>query len=132
MEKKIRENLKKFREAAGLSQKQLGALAGKGESAIQAYESGRTDIPLSSLVSIMGALKISFADLERGEKVGAPVEKPVEILIYNQEDRLNTAAILIKNGYTVEQGKRQRTQTGKALDYFLKIRKYSESADTSR
>lgn len=132
MEKKIRENLKKFREAAGLSQKQLGALAGKGESAIQAYESGRTDIPLSALVSIMGALKISFADLERGEKAEAPVEKPVEILIYNQEDRLNTAAILIKNGYTVEQGKRQKTATGKSLDYFLRIRKYSEGADTSR
>lgn len=132
MEEKIRENLKKFREAAGLSQKQLGALAGKGESAIQAYESGRTDIPLSALVSVMGALKISFSDLERGSRAEAPVENPVEILIYNQEDRLNTASILIKNGYTVEQGKRQRTQTGKALDYFLRIRKYSESADTSR
>ena len=54
MEERIREHLKKFREAAGLSQKQLGALAGKGESAIQSYESGRTDIPLSALVSIMG------------------------------------------------------------------------------
>lgn len=132
MEEKIREHLKRFREVAGLSQKQLGAMAGKSESAIQAYESGRTDIPLSALVSIMGALKISFADLERGNRAEAPVEKPVEILIYNQEDRLNTAAILIKNGYTVEQGKRQKTATGKALDYFLRIRKYSESADTSR
>lgn len=60
MEKRIRENLKSFREEAGLSQRQLGALAGKGESAIQSYESGRTDIPLSALISIMGALKISF------------------------------------------------------------------------
>ncbi|MBD5504623.1 MAG: helix-turn-helix transcriptional regulator [Lachnospiraceae bacterium] len=132
MEEKIRENLKKFREGAGLSQRQLAALAGKSEGAIQAYESGRTDIPLSALISVMGVLKISFADLERGSKAEAPVEKPVEILIYNQEDRLNTAAILIKNGYTVEQGKRQRTQTGKTLDYFLKIRKYSADADTSR
>lgn len=132
MEKKIRENLKKFREAAWLSQKQLGALAGKGESAIQAYESGRTDIPLSALVSIMGALKISFADLERGEKAEAPVEKPMELLIYEQKERLDTASILIKNGYTVEQGKRQRTPTGKTLDYFLRIRKYNEAADTGR
>ena len=132
MEEKIRENLKKFREEAGLSQRQLGAMAGKGESAVQAYESGRTDIPLSALVSMMGALKISFADLERGSREEASTEKPVEILIYNQEDRLDTASILIKNGYTVEQGKRQRTQTGKVLDYFLRIRKYSESADTSR
>lgn len=132
MEERIRENLKKFMEAAGLTQKQLGALAGKGESAIQAYEGGRTDIPLSALVAIMGALKISFSDLERGKREDKPVEKPIEILIYNQEERLNTSAILIKNGYTVEQGKRQRTPTGKSLDYFLRIRKYSENADTSR
>lgn len=118
MGEKIREHLKKFREAAGLTQKQLGAMAGKGESAIQAYESGKSDIPLSALISIMGALKISFADLERGSKTEPPAEKPVEILIYNQEDRLNTAAILVKNGYTVEQGKRNKTPTGKALDYF--------------
>lgn len=131
-EENIREHLKKFREAAGMSQRQLGALAGKGESAIQSYETGRTDIPLSALISIMGALKISFADLERGSKAEPPAEKPVEILIYNQEDRLNTAAILIKNGYTVEQGKRQKTATGKALDYFLRIRKYNDTADTSR
>ena len=44
------------------------AFPGKGESAIQAYESGKSDIPLSALISIMGALKISFADLERGSK----------------------------------------------------------------
>lgn len=29
----------------------------------------------------------------------------VELKIYNQEDRLSVAAILIKNGYTVSQGK---------------------------
>lgn len=132
MEKRIRENLKKFREAAGMSQRQLASSVGKGESTIQSYESGRTDIPLSSLVAIAGALKVSLADLERGEREEKPTEKAVEVLIYNQEDRLNTAAILIKNGYTVEQGKRQRTANGKALDYFLRIRKWSESADTSR
>lgn len=115
-----------------MSQRQLGALAGKGESAIQSYEAGRTDIPLSALISIMGVLKISFADLERGSKAEPQAEKPVEILIYNQEDRLNTAAILVKNGYTVEQGKRKKTETGKVMDYFLRIRKYSDSADTSR
>ena len=32
----------------------------------------------------------------------------VELKIYNQDDRLSVAAILIKNGYTVSQGKRQR------------------------
>ena len=132
MEEKIRANIKKFREEAGLTQKALADRIGKSESAIQGYEGGKTDIPLSVLASILKTLKISFADLERGSKEEPQVEKPMEILIYNQEDRLNTAAILVKNGYTVEQGKRQRTQTGKILDYFLRIRKYSETADTSR
>lgn len=132
MEEKIRANIKKFREEAGLTQKALADRIGKSESAIQAYEGGKTDIPLSALAAILKALKISLADLERGNREDAQESKPVEILIYNQDDRLNTAAILIKNGYTVEQGKRQRTQTGKALDYFLRIRKYSETADTSR
>lgn len=132
MEEKIRANIKKFREEAGLTQKALADRIGKSESAIQGYESGKTDIPLSGIASILKALKISLADLERGSKAEVQAEKPMEILIYNQDDRLNTAAILIKNGYTVEQGKRQRTQTGKSLDYFLRIRKYSETADTSR
>lgn len=132
MEEIIRVNLKKFREAAGMSQKKLGALVGKGESTIQSYESGRTDIPLSALVSIMKVLNISFTDLEKGERTEKLDEKPMEILIYNQDDRLNTASILIKNGYTVDQGKRKRTESGKVLDYFLRIRKYSEGADTSR
>lgn len=132
MEEKIRANIKKFREEAGLTQKALADLIGKSESAIQSYESGKTDIPLSGLVAILKALKISLADLERGSRNDVQEDKPVEVLIYNQEDRLNTAAILIKNGYTVEQGKRKRTETGKVLDYFLRIWKYSEGADTSR
>lgn len=32
-----------------------------------------------------------------------------ELRIYNQEDRLNVAQILIKNGYAVRQTKRKRT-----------------------
>lgn len=132
MEEKIRANIKKFREESGLTQKALADRIGKSESAIQGYESGKTDIPLSALTAILKMLKISFADLERGSKAEVQAEKPMEILIYNQDDRLNTAAILVKNGYTVEQGKRNRTPTGKALDCFLRIRTYSESADTSR
>ncbi len=40
----------------------------------------------------------------------------MELKIYSKEDRLKVAAILIDNGYTVSQGKRQRTPTGKTLD----------------
>lgn len=46
---------------------------------------------------------------------GNPV---MELKIFNLEDRLNVAQILIKNGYTVSQGKRARTQTGKTPRLF--------------
>lgn len=132
MEEKIRANIKKFREEAGLTQKALADRIGKSESAIQAYESGKTDIPLSGLVAILKALKISLADLERGSREEKKPDDAMEILVYIQEERLNVASILIKNGYNVEQGKRQRTPTGKAVDYFLKIRESASAADTSR
>lgn len=54
----------------------------------------------------------------------------VELKIYNLEDRLAVAQILIKNGYTVSQGKRQRSPTGKTLDYYLKVTEDPENAET--
>lgn len=56
----------------------------------------------------------------------------MELKIYNKEDRLKVAQILIDNGYTVSQGKRQRTPTGKSLDYFLRVTEDSENADTAK
>lgn len=40
-------------------------------------------------------------------------EKEMLIKIYNQQDRLDVAQILIKNGYTVSQTKRARVPGGK-------------------
>ena len=56
----------------------------------------------------------------------------MELKIYNQEDRLTVAAILIKNGYTVAQGKKQRIPTGKSLDYYLKVSEDFDNADTAK
>ena len=55
-----------------------------------------------------------------------------ELRIYNQQDRLDVAAILIKNGYTVSQTKRQKTPTGKTVDYFLRVTLDENNADTSK
>lgn len=132
MEQKIRENIRLFREKAGLSQRNLAELIGKSESAVQGYENGKTDIPLSSLVAIAAALKITFAELSEGKKEKKTVEKDQEIKIYNLEERMNVATILIKNGYTVRQGKRLRTPTGKTLDYILYIQEDERNADTTR
>lgn len=54
----------------------------------------------------------------------------MELKIYNLEDRLAVAQILIKNGYTVSQGKRQKSPTGKTLDYFLTVKEDPNNAET--
>lgn len=54
----------------------------------------------------------------------------MELKIYNLEDRLAVAQILIKNGYTVSQGKRQKSPTGKTLDYFLVVKEDPNNAET--
>lgn len=59
-------------------------------------------------------------------------KQPIRLRIYSQEDRLNIAQILIKNGYQVNQMKKKRSETGKTVDYYLEIRELPEAADTSR
>lgn len=59
-------------------------------------------------------------------------EKEMLIKIYNQQDRLDVAQILIKNGYTVSQTKRARVPGGKTVDYFLKAKLDEENANTTK
>ena len=47
--------------------------------------------------------------------------KVAEISIDKLEDRKTVTAILHENGYTVGPGKRKKTETGKQLDYYLKV-----------
>ena len=56
----------------------------------------------------------------------------MELKIYNQQDRQDVAAILIKNGYTVSQAKKNRSPTGKTLDYYLRVTEDEDNADTSK
>ena len=55
-----------------------------------------------------------------------------ELRIRSQQERLDVAATLIKNGYTVSQVKRQRTPSGKAVDYFRRVSPDEGNADTSK
>lgn len=54
----------------------------------------------------------------------------MEISIYNQEDRLAVAQILVKNGYKVCQGKRAMGPSGKQVDYTLRIEETEEKVRT--
>lgn len=44
-------------------------------------------------------------------------EEIAELKVFSREDRKTLAAILFDNGYTVRQGKKKRTETGKTVDY---------------
>lgn len=50
----------------------------------------------------------------------------IELTIAKEEDRIQVAGILIKNGYRVQQMKRKRTVTAKAYDYLLIAEKPGE------
>lgn len=53
-----------------------------------------------------------------------------ELRIFGKDDRRLVAAILFDNGYTVRQGKRKRTETGKSLDYTVIVTdRYGASTD---
>ena len=53
-----------------------------------------------------------------------------ELKIFSKEDRKTVAAILFENGYTVRQGKKKRTETGKSVDYTVIVTdKKGESAE---
>lgn len=45
----------------------------------------------------------------------------VKLYIDKLEERIEVAGILIKNGYTVSQGKEKKSPTGKTYDYFLVV-----------
>lgn len=51
----------------------------------------------------------------------------MKLEIYNEEDRMKVAAILVRNGYTVRQDKERKTPTGKSYTYFLQVEKEVKS-----
>ena len=55
-----------------------------------------------------------------------------ELRIRGQEDRILVIGILAKNGYDVGQHKRQRTPTGKIVDYYVHGKLVAENADTAK
>jgi len=56
--------------------------------------------------------------------------KAMRIRIFNEEDRLKFAAVLIKNGYRVHQSKSQRPGK-KTMDYFLVAEDVAEGKNES-
>lgn len=64
----VGENIKKFRLARNLTQKQLGELVGASEAYIRAYESGRRNPKPASIEKIATALKVDV-DVLMGKEI---------------------------------------------------------------
>lgn len=50
----------------------------------------------------------------------------MKLEIFKQEDRMTVAAILVKNGYKVSQGKARKAPNSKSYIYFLDVEEVSE------
>ena len=48
-------------------------------------------------------------------------QQTIELKIFREEDRKTVASILFSNGYTVRQGKRLKTPTGKSVEYLVVV-----------
>nr|DAG12784.1 MAG TPA: hypothetical protein [Caudoviricetes sp.] len=122
--KNIGLNIKRIREDRKISQKKLGELVGKSESAVGNYETGSTDIPCSALLSIAEVLECGpeeFFGVKHDD-----FNPLAELRIYTQEDRQAVSGILVKNGYTVRQIKVPR-EKGKS-NYLCLQAKLEESS----
>lgn len=65
MSKELGENIKKAREAAGLTQEQLGAMVGITGVAIMRYEKGLREPKLAMVDKLAGALGVTRYDLTK-------------------------------------------------------------------
>ena len=102
-EKKVGNTIAEFRKRSGFTQKELAGRIKKSETTVQNYESGKIDIPLSSLMAIAEALEVEPAVLVGGEADDFGAE--IVIRAYREEDRRTLIAILGMNGYTTRQVK---------------------------
>ncbi|AUN16102.1 hypothetical protein B2H91_19725 [Clostridium botulinum] len=59
----LAENIKKYRNKLGLTQKQLGEKIYKSEILIRKYESGKTNVPPSTLFDLCNVLDVEIAPL---------------------------------------------------------------------
>ena len=71
----VGDNIKKYREQLGLSQKELASMCGIGVSTIQYYEYGKTSPKLPTLQKIANALHV---DIKKLDESVADFEIPLE------------------------------------------------------
>lgn len=129
----VGQNVRKLRTKMGLSQKAFGALIGKSESQVSAYETSSTAMTIDTLFEIAKAGRVEPEDILRGFGERKESEEwDAELRIYNVEDRKQVMTILAVNGYDVGQHKKRATPTGKTVEYYVHATDRKENADTSK
>ena len=106
--------------AAGMKQRDLGEAIGKDARSVSNYEKGDVDIKLSTLIKIAEVFNTTLTGLLTPMKPNPPKRKSIELRVYQLEDRMQVAQILVKNGYTVSQVKRSK-EGQKTVEYRLKL-----------
>ena len=129
--KDVGDAIRLLRTRNGLSQERLGKLAGMDARRISKYETGYSDLKVSALIRIADALGVRPSVILAPELVqgtGTKQKRHAEIRVYQVEDRMAVASILVKNGYTVSQVKRAK-EGQKTVEYRLRL---EESEDNVR
>lgn len=127
---RVGEEIRRVRMKMNMTQKEFGEMIGKSESQVGAYETAKTAPSVDILFRIAEVANVPPEEL----LVGAPEKNgwDLEMRVYNLEDRKSIMTILAVNGYDVGQHKRNRTPTGKTVDYFVHATDCKENADTSK
>lgn len=129
MECTIGTQLKKLRNAAGKTQKEIAEQLFIIESTYRNYENDRVKPDLDTIMKLIQIFGTTADYLLLGIEPPPKVRKDVyELKIYKEEDRVTVAGILNKNGYATCFNKRKRMENGKAIDYYVLV-KATENGD---
>ena len=103
----IGKKIRKYRNLAGVTQKQLAEKIGKAESSIQKYEAGKVEIPFNVLGNIAKSLDVEiidllddFTELEIENNTDGMREEYLISLGYQTDSVDNESAIIRYNGYS--------------------------------
>lgn len=105
IDKRVGQRIRRYREAAGLTQAELGDILQWGDRAqtrISHYEVGRRAVGISDLKEIAAALRVSVDDLVDGKTVGAvdagePIargDRKALVRLYNSLGEARRASVL--------------------------------------
>jgi transcriptional regulator with XRE-family HTH domain len=128
LELQFAENLIRLRSKKEKTQKALSEELDISESAIRQYELGRCIPEGKTLIALANYFDVTLDYLLYGFRPSAKSDVG-KLKIFKEDDRVAIAAIMVRNGFMVRQGKEKRTPQGKAFDYYLYITKSDEDAD---